>query len=333
MTPSRLAPLLLALPLFISAAPTQAGIEKRSEVREFIDEMVSKHGLSRRWLEGVFAHTQIQQSIIDAMNRPAEKTLTWARYRDIFIQPKRIEAGVQFWNEHAELLAQIEKEYQVPAEIIVGIIGVETFFGRNVGSYKVADALSTLTFAYPKRAPFFRGQLEEFLLICRKDKLNPREPVGSYAGAMGLPQFIPTSLTSFAIDHDGDGQRDLWNNHGDVFASVANYFRAHGWQWGGPVARRADLTQPPSQRLLDAGYKPHTPFGQLAAVGISPREYLDPKEPVALIALEGKEGDEHWIVANNFYVITRYNHSPLYAMAVYQLSEAIRSARAQHQKP
>jgi membrane-bound lytic murein transglycosylase B len=298
------------------------------EVEAFIAKMVSEHDFSRGELKTLFEKVEHQPRIIEAITRPAESK-PWYQYRPIFVTEKRIRAGVAFWQENRQLLARAEETYGVPAHIIVAIIGVETFYGRHKGSYRVIDALSTLGFDYPPRAGFFRGQLEQFLLMSREEKRDPLTFQGSYAGAMGMPQFIPSSFRHYAVDFDGDGQRDLWDNRADIIGSVANYFARHRWQKGEPIASRADLNHGKApQSLLDKGIRPSLPIARLKDAGVSPKTSFSDGTKGALLALEsGPEEQEYWVTLDNFYVITRYNHSPLYAMAVYQLAEAIRTSR------
>ena len=306
--------------------------QHQGEIDDFIGRMVSEHDFSRPELEQLFAEVTHQPRIIEAITRPAESK-PWYQYRPIFVTEQRINGGVKFWQEHSALLARAEEEYGVPAQIIVAIIGVETFYGRHKGSYRVIDALSTLGFDYPKRGAFFRGQLEQFLLMAREEKRDPLEFLGSYAGAMGMPQFIPSSFRSYAIDFDGDGRRDLWNNYADIIGSVANYFSRHHWRSGEPVASRTRLKGSAPQELLDKGLKPSIPLAALEAGGIAPQASLGQSDEVALLALDSSpQEQEYWVTLYNFYVITRYNRSPLYAMAAYQLSEAIRTSRASAQR-
>jgi membrane-bound lytic murein transglycosylase B len=298
------------------------------QIRDFIAEMADKHDFSRQKLNRLFAQVSHQPSIIKAITRPAESK-PWYEYRPIFVTEKRIKGGVKFWLENAKLLSRAEAEYGVPAHIIVAIIGVETFYGRHKGGYRVIDALSTLGFDYPPRGAFFRGQLEQFLLMAREEKRDPLEFLGSYAGAMGMPQFIPSSFRSYAVDFDGDGHRDLWENTADIIGSVANYFSRHHWRKGEAVASRAKLKSPAPQAMLDKGLSPSLSLTELKAAGIAPQARLDVDTLTALLALDSSaEEREYWVTLHNFYVITKYNRSPLYAMAVYQLGEAIRTSRA-----
>jgi membrane-bound lytic murein transglycosylase B len=323
----RLAQFSLALFFALAAAPASASLTERDDVRHFIAEMAERHGFDRSTLTDLFSTAEIKDNILEAIARPAEAK-PWHQYRPIFLTENRIREGVKFWQRHADVLARAEREYGVAAQVIVAIIGVETFYGRHSGSHRVLDALSTLAFGYPPRATFFRGQLEEFLLMAREEKADPREFKGSYAGAMGQPQFIPSSFRAYAVDFDGDGRRDLWNNVDDIVGSVASYFSRHHWQHGAPVASRASVAGDAYRALLDKGVKPSTTVGELQRLGVTPRAEFAPDTGAALLALELEQGHEHWVAFENFYVITRYNRSPLYAMAVYQLSEAIRTTRA-----
>jgi membrane-bound lytic murein transglycosylase B len=306
--------------------------QRYPEVERFIDTLVSEHEFDRAELATLFRQVEHQPRIIEAITRPAESK-PWYQYRPIFVTEKRIRGGVQFWQENQALLARAEETYGVPAHIIVAIIGVETYYGRHKGGYRVIDALSTLGFDYPPRAAFFRKQLAQFLLMAREEKRDPLTFLGSYAGAMGMPQFIPSSFRSYAVDFDKDGQRDLWENRSDIIGSVANYFARHRWQQGGAIASRAVIDGKPPQALLDKGIRPSLTRSDLNSAGVSPQNPVAEGEEVALLALESAPGEhEYWITQDNFYVITRYNHSPLYAMAVYQLAEAIRTSRASAQR-
>ncbi len=320
--------LLLAL---AASAPlighADAALLQRPEVSGFIDAMVKSHGFTRAELEQLFTAVQLRPEIIEAITRPAESK-PWNAYRPLFLTAERIDGGVDFWHRHETELDAARKQFGVDPQIIVAIIGVETRYGRFTGRYKVADALSTLAFDYPPRAEFFRKELEQFLLMTREEGIGPLEITGSYAGAIGEPQFMPSSYRNYAVDFDGDGKRDLWNNERDVIGSVANYFKVHGWIEGGTVAVPARNQDERYKPLLDAGLKPHMSAGELAGYGITPNWHITDTAPVALLELDATQGPEQWVTFNNFYVITRYNRSPLYAMAVYQLSEAIRKAHA-----
>jgi membrane-bound lytic murein transglycosylase B len=286
-------------------------------------------GFSESYLKQVLSEAKRQESILKAISRPAEKRLTWGEYRDIFIKPKRISQGVAFWQENREALERAEATYGVPAEIIVAIIGVETRYGRITGSYRVVDALATLGFDYPRRGKFFRGQLMEYLRLVREEGTEFTAHKGSYAGAMGYGQFIPSSYRNFAIDFDGDGKRDIWENKTDAIGSVANYFAEHGWTPGAPVLSTVYLPEQLDESWFGKGRKGLTPTVTLAewnARGVLAQRQLPPQEKATLLRLEIAEDKQYWLGLHNFYVITRYNHSNLYAMAVYRLSEQIRQA-------
>lgn len=272
------------------------------------------------------AGAKVQQSILDAISRPAEKTKPWRDYRPIFVTPQRIDGGVAFYRENRALLRQVSAQYGVPPEIIVAIIGVETSYGRITGKYRVLDALATLAFHYPPRAPFFRGELKQlFLLDGAQFPFAIDQLTGSYAGAMGWGQFMPSSWARYARDYDGDGHVDLWNSKHDIFASIANYFVGHGWETGQPVVHRAEVADG-ARALAPDGYEPVYSVGELADWGYSIERgsaKLDDEYPATLLVLDGAAGKEHWITHKNFFVITRYNRSPMYAMAVNQLAGEI----------
>ena len=292
------------------------------DAKVFADRMVSEHGFERSEVEALLMAATKKQSIIDAMTRPAEKVKPWKDYRNIFIQEKRIDQGVKFWLENREALQRASKEYGVAPEVIVAIIGVETFYGRIKGSFRVIDALSTLSFDYPKRSAFFTKQLEHFLLLAREQGQAPLSLTGSYAGAMGYGQFIPSSYRSFAVDFDGDGFADIWNNKTDAIGSVANYFAKHGWKLGEEVVRRADAKKGYDTTWLNKLTLEKT-IDELAVMGFTPEKPLQGDLKALPLLLQGKRGEEFWLGLNNFYVITRYNHSRLYAMAVHDLSQLI----------
>jgi membrane-bound lytic murein transglycosylase B len=257
------------------------------------------------------------------MARPAERTKPWREYREIFLTPARIEAGVAFWREHASRLQSVADKSGVPREMLCGIIGVETYFGQRAGKYRLLDSLGTLAFDYPPRSRFFRSELTQLFLLARDDGIEIDKALGSYAGAMGAPQFMPSSYRNYAVDGDGDGRRDLFNNWDDVLASIANYFREHDWRPDEPVVTRATLAREvqhaPADNKLSAG----ATVAALRRQGLRFSTDLDDAAPAGLLALEGEDGLEHWIGFHNFFVITRYNRSAMYALAVYQLGQAI----------
>ncbi len=313
--------LAAGLSLLGVAAVGQA-IELTTDVKGFIDEMVSKHRFDRAELTGLLKEAQFRQDIIDLITRPAEAK-PWHEYRRIFLTPARAKGGVAFWRDNRKDLRRAEQAYGVPPEIIVAIIGVETRYGANTGRHRVLDALSTLAFGYPPRSRFFRRELEQFLLMAREEGMTPTRPKGSYAGALGKAQFIPSSFRAYAVDFDGDGKRDLWGSNADAIGSVANYFARHGWRPGETVTVRARKAGADHQRFVEAGMKPSLRVKDLKAAGITTDTRLDPAALASLIKLELQDGHEYWLGLHNFYVITRYNHSNLYAMAVYQLSQEI----------
>lgn len=299
---------------------------KHPEVQTFIAEMVQRHGMDRSELERLFAATRLRESILRAISRPAEAK-PWYDYRKIFLTKSRIDGGVRFWDEHADILAQAEQAFGVDAQVIVAIIGVETRYGANTGSFPVIDALATLGFEYPKRAKFFRSELEQFLLLTQEERVDRLKATGSYAGAMGLGQFISSSYRRYAVDFDQDGRRDLWHSKMDIIGSVANYLHEHGWQLNAPVVARAQNDGKVDSAFTEAGLKPSLRLADLRTGGIQIKGPHKDNDKAALVELEQKRGPEYWVGFNNFYVITRYNRSQLYAMAVYQLSEEIRLAR------
>ena len=312
--------LFLVLLGLISCAPVQAEIHPGQA--ELVREVARESGKSPQALNALLDGAKMQQSILDAISRPAEAK-PWKDYRPIFLTDQRVDNGVAFYREHRALLEQIGKQYGVAPQYIVAIVGVETNYGRNIGKYKVLDALVTLGLYYPPRAKFFREQLKELLSMPSNHLAGPIDTLtGSYAGAQGWGQFMPTSIRDFAVDADQDGHIDLQNSLPDIFASVANYFVQHGWVSGGPVAARAqpDGAAKPIP-VKDA--TPQWPLEQFEAWGYAPLQPLSPAEPSSLQTLEGPNGPEYWFTFQNFYVITRYNRSPLYAMAVDQLAQAI----------
>lgn len=294
----------------------------------FVDEMVKKYGFQRDEIEALLADAARQQSIVDAISRPKEQAAPWKDYRKIFMTPDRIQLGAQFWREHAADLARVEKEIGVNPAVVVAIIGVETRYGRNTGSYRVLDALTTLAFDYPPRAEFFRDQLVQFMLLCKERGLVADKQKGSYAGAMGYGQFMPSSYRNFAIDFNRDGHIDILNDPTDAIGSVANYLKAHGWVYGAPVAVRASVKEPLAEGLLSTQSEPRTRLVDFRRQGVLPapvksQPLFSDSTPAALLVYDGDEGNEYWLGFNNFYVITRYNRSQMYALAVMQLSEAI----------
>ncbi len=314
--------LKITIALMLSGVASGYDID-RPEISAFVDQMVAEHDMNRAWVNTLLSEARYQQSIIDAISRPAEKTLQWYEYRKIFVNSKRINAGVRFWQERRPELAAIARETGVPEQIIVAILGVETYYGRIKGSYRVIDALATLAFDYPPRSAFFRSELAEFLLLAQEEQLNPLDPKGSYAGAMGSPQFISSSYRNYAIDGSGDGRRDLWEDWQDIIASVANYFRRHGWRAGEPVVALVDKPGPTGRALLSERAELASTIMELKSHGVRIDTELDNGQPAMLFQLETEGGPEYWVGFRNFYVITRYNRSLMYAMAVKQLGDEI----------
>lgn len=312
----------VALSMSAMSVHGATSFSQRADVQRFVDDVATRHGFDRGELGDWLKRIEIRQDILDAIARPAEHK-PWFEYRPIFVTDGRIAEGVAFWRAHREVLARAEREYGVPPAIVTAIIGVETRYGRYRGKYRVMDALATLGFDYPPRSAFFRSELEHFLLLSREEGFEPLAITGSYAGAMGEPQFISSSYRAYAVDFDEDGIRNLFDNTADAIGSVANYLARHGWARGEtivhPVARVTASALPERPPL-----KPNMTVGQWRAQGVEVDLQRADDALAALIPLETRNGMEYWLGLRNFYAITRYNHSPLYAMAVYQLSEGIR---------
>ena len=311
----------------VSILSTSCLAQQHPGAEEFAARAAEEHGMDVAEVTALLENARFKQSIVDAMTRPAEAK-PWHQYRPIFLTDKRIEGGVEFWRENEELVAQAAEEYGVDPEYIVSIIGVETFYGGNIGSYRVLDALTTLSFYYPSslrdRSDFFSKELMHFMVLGKEESLPLRDAKGSYAGAMGLGQFMPSSYREYAVDLDGDGRRDLWSSMADVVGSVANYLHRHGWQAGQPVTSRAVVAEgADTAQATKSSYKPEKTAGELAAAGFTPAKEVPADTPAAAIRLEEESGESFWLVYKNFYVITRYNRSSLYAMAVHDLSQAI----------
>jgi peptidoglycan lytic transglycosylase B len=295
---------------------------KRPEIVSFVNEVVSRDSLKRKAVLALLAKAEPQPKIIELMTRPAEKVTPWWEYHDRFLTPERIDLGVQFWTDHRESLERISAEHGVPPEILIAIIGVETRYGRSTGKYRVLDALATLAFDYPPRSEYFRAELEQFLLLANEDKLNPLTTTGSYAGAMGAPQFMPSTYRRYAIDANTDNKRDLWGDWDDIIASVANYLREHGWENGGPVIAEARL-EPDPTFLVSGKVDLNETVDSLDAHGVKINLSLPGDTPAVLIPAEQQDGPAYRVGFKNFYVITRYNGSARYAMSVYDLAQAI----------
>ena len=315
---------LAGLAVFLFAAPHALAIDlDRPDVAAFITEMVREHNYDREALRDILGEAEIKPSILELISKPAEKTLSWGEYRPIFLTRERIDAGAKFWNENRAALEAVSERTGVPVEIMVGIIGVETYYGRITGGHRVLDALATLAFDYPPRAKFFRSELEHFLLLVREEQMQATDAFGSYAGAMGRPQFMPSSYRAYAVDSTGDGKRDIWNDWTDVAGSVANYFIEHKWRPGEEVVAKASLGGSWKGTVPANGLKAEDTVGSLSKQGVMFSTTMAADSAGQLITLEGENGTEHYVGFHNFYVITRYNRSVMYALAVYQLGQEI----------
>lgn len=295
----------------------------RAELAKFATHVARHDGLSRRAVLKVLRHARAQPQIVDKISRPAERVLQWWQYRQIFLTDKRISAGVEFWQQHRDSLERVSAEEGVPPQYIVAILGAETYYGRITGSYRVLDALATLAFDYPPRARYFRGELENFLVLTHREKIDPLSVKGSYAGAMGPLQFMPSAYLRYGVDGNDDGQRDLFNDWDDVFASVAHYLHQCGWQAGGPVVADVMIDPGATFHIDPANLKLDETIDGLNAQGVRVRSDAPGNTPVVLLLAEQQDGPTYRVGFNNFHALTRYNHSALYAMAVDELARAI----------
>lgn len=289
--------------------------------------MMEDESFSKDYLLSVLSSARKKDSILKAMNRPAEKRLDWGGYRKLFVKPKRISRGVDFWRKHEETLHRAEQVYGVPAEIIVSIIGIETHYGRNTGSYRALDALATLGFEYPRRAAFFQGQLKDLLILARNEKIDVTTLKSSYAGAMGYGQFIPSSFLAYAVDFDRDGKKDLWNSPVDAIGSVANYFFKHGWLANKNAVTEVKLSRSLPNDIINTGEKPAKLLSGWKALGVKASQVEAQDVAAVLLKMKDQDSEAYWLGYNNYYVVTRYNRSRLYAMAVLQLSEEIKTKK------
>ena len=317
--------ILFLLVLLTSILETAHAFDtSRQEIKQFINNMVTQHGFEKNKIESIISSAISQESILQAISRPAEKTLTWQKYRNIFLKPERIKKGVKFWKQHHDTLLKISDKTGVNAEIIIGIIGVETYFGRITGNYSVLNALCTLAFDYPRRSPFFTKELEHFLLLSREEGMNPQQATGSYAGAMGKPQFMPSSFRAYAVDANGDGKIDIWNDWQDVIGSIANYLVQRDWQRGNEIITKAEFKDSSKKITPENSLKAIDNVSSLKEKGIIFDTHMSKDHPSQLLFFDG-EVDEYWVGFHNFFVITTYNRSIMYALAVYQLGQEITS--------
>lgn len=325
MRPSLIANVLLLAAALLGASARSVALDThRADVKGFISQMAQEHDFKKRKLRKLLKAAQSQPAILQAMERPAEQAKPWYEYRAIFLNDRRIREGTEFWLAHRQDLDRASVRSGVAPEYIAAILGVETYYGRLTGSYRVLDALATLAFDYPPRAKFFRDELEQFLLLTRDFDMDPLTIKGSYAGAMGAPQFMPSNYRRFAVDANSDGRIDLWSNWSDVCSSVGNYLREHGWNEGEPVLAEATVDPAKAGDLDGRKLELDETVGSLRAKGVSFDSSMPADAPAILIAVDEPDG-VHWRVGyNNFFVITRYNHSALYAMAVYELAAAVK---------
>lgn len=324
--------ILLFLIVFTPFAHADMPFVQRADVQQFIDQMVNKYHFNKTVLLNLFSQVKLRPQVIHHVRKPLEKK-PWHTYQMLFVNKGRIQHGVEFWHKYATVLKRAEETFGVPASIIVATIGVETKYGKHTGDYRVMDSLTNLGFSDSPRAPFFRKELEQFLLLTREEHLNPLAIMGSYAGAMGQPQFMPSSYRYYAVNFSKDGKIDLINNEADVIGSIANYYKEHGWKTNDPVAIQAHAFGNRYHSLLRGNEANQAfTFSYLAKYGIVPKNRIQHSHlKVKVIILENRYTKEYWLGYHNFDVIKRYNASDLYAMAVFQLSNHIKDLRKQLQ--
>ena len=316
--------LLLAL-LSPGTVSAHAAQKLSPEVETFIQEMVQKHKFREAALRKVFAKVEPNPSILNAISTPLTAR-PWHEFRSRYVDEARINGGIKFWRENAATLAKARSKFGVPEEIIVATIGVETTYGKYVGNHAVLEALTTLAFNYPPRAALFRSELEQYLLLAREAKVYAGSVKGSYAGAIGIPQFLPSSYRRYAIDFDGDGRRDLVKSTADAIGSVANYYKSHGWRAGAAIVVPTEVDPRGADALVGMGTKPRIKVGDLKQLGVTPGAPVDDEAAAAVLAVQAASGRRYWLGLNNFYVITRYNPSVNYALAVHELAQELRAA-------
>ena len=324
-----LAPATLTIALAIGGGAARAAESEpgqpfpRAQLARFAVQVARRDGLNRRAILKVLTQARVQPKIIDDMNRPAERVLQWWQYRQIFLTDRRIAAGVEFWQEHRDSLERVSAEQGVPPQYIIAILGAETYYGRITGSYRVLDALSTLAFDYPPRERYFRSELEQFLVLAQREKIDPLAAQGSYAGAMGPLQFMPSAYLRYGVDGDDDGQTDLFGDWDDIFASIANYLHECGWQAGGPVVADVRIDPGATFQIDPGNLALDETIDGLNAQGVRVDTAVPGDTPVVLLLAEQQDGPTYRVGFNNFHALTRYNHSALYAMAVDELARAI----------
>jgi len=320
--------LLVGVGFFCSVcvgAQIQNELDLKTEIQPFALQANKEFGIDIHRIEKILSEARVDDGVLASIQRPAE-SLFWRDYRKIFMTQSRIEKGVEFWKQHAAILKSAERKFGVPQEIIVAIIGVETLYGKHKGKIRVLDALATLGFRYPKRGDFFLSELKHFLQLVESEHLDPLTIKGSYAGAMGIPQFISSSYRNYAIDFDNDGVRDLVHSEADAIGSVASYLGRHGWRPGGVIADKVTLKSGTDYETIQLqGLIPHTQLSKLKNAGVNVPSMYKKDLLAALIVLHASDGQQYWLGYKNFYVITRYNHSHLYAMAVFQLAQAVKA--------
>ncbi|WP_404402337.1 lytic murein transglycosylase B [Idiomarina seosinensis] len=302
-----------------------AETDRDAALEAFIQEQISDYQFDEQQLRDWLAQADKNEQVLEAIQRPWEAK-PWYQYYPIFLTDKRLQAGLEFWQQHQPILERAEQTYGIPASVIVAIIGIETFYGSYLGNYPVLDSLYTLAFHYPPRSSFFRSELSEYLRLARAENWQVKAQKGSYAGAMGLGQFISSSYRHYAVDFDNDGQRNIISNPADAIGSVANYFAEHRWQDDAPIATKPDQQQG-WHKVADKGMKPDTTVGELRQQGFSIDSQYSDNQAVKVLEFETLEGNEYWLGFDNFYAITRYNHSPLYAMVAYQFSQQLKQHR------
>jgi len=328
MKPGKGGRTILALCALVASAAAEASYAEREDVQQFIASLVKRHGFAEKELKRVFAKAQRAQPVLDAIARPAERVRTWEEYRALLITERRIAEGLEFWKKYPRTLERAEKRYGVPPEYIVAIIGVETFYGRNTGNWRVVDALSTLAFDYPPRASFFRSELEHYLIMARDAGWDVLSVRGSYAGAIGIPQFMPSSARAYAVDFDGNGTIDLQKSNSDAIGSVGNFLKSHGWQPEADVLLPARLTNDAARSFATGRLEPKHSLTELREAGVEFDSPSTAGASAALIELSNgpERASEYRVGLRNFYVITRYNRSVLYAAAVADLATELRRA-------